>query len=489
MTQGDTLRRDAAWLFAGRSVDRVLSFAFGIVLARLLAPEDFGILLTIQIYTGVAGLVSGGGMGQALVRARQATQDDYNIVFTLQLLIGCAIYAIFFATAPLFAQWYDTPLYTDLIRVSALNFVFRPLVNVPLNILLRQQRYAAKTIIALATLVVSSAVSIAMAWGGYGVWSLIWGGIAGAITQASLLGYQAHWRPGLSNDWQRGRGLAGYGFMVSANDLVDYLRQRVSTFMLSQHIGAAGVGLYNKGESLAQMPFLFFSGSAYQVLFRAMATEQDNLDRCRYLFLQGVRLVAVYGTPFYVGLYWLAEPLVRGVYGAKWVLAAQPLLVLLAAWPFMLIENMSGAVAAALNLLRSEVQIHTANLFVSALAIMIALPFGITGVAWAMVGATVFSCVFLYRLACAKLRMPWWRGLQALGPAALLNGALALALSAIEAALPSSLLGNDLLHVAVVGGAGAVVYALFLLVMPIPSLAGERRRWRDRVGLPVRADT
>jgi O-antigen/teichoic acid export membrane protein len=481
------LRRGAAWLFAGRGIDRVLHFASGVVLARLLAPEHFGMLLTIQIYTGVAGLVSGGGMGQALVRAKSATQADYDIVFTLQLAIGCVICTLFFVTAPLFAHWYDTPLYKDLIRVSALNFVFRPLINVPLNILFRQQRFGSKTVIALATLIASSAVSIAMAWWGLGVWSLIWGGIAGAFVQAVLLAWQARWRPGLSTEFRRGRELAGYGFLVSANDIVDYLRQRVSTFMLSQHIGAAGVGLYNKGESLAQMPFLFVSGSAYQVLFRAMASEQDNLDKCRYLFAQGVRLVAVYGTPFYVGLAWLAEPLVRGVYGEKWVEAAQPLLVLLVAWPFMVIENMSGAVAAALNLLRSEVQIHSANVFVTALAIMIALPFGITGVAWAMVGATVFSCVFLYRLACAKLGIPWWYGPQALLPAALLNAGLAAALFAVEALLPAMLRDHNLMQVAVVGAAGALVYALLFLSLPIPSLAGERRRWRSRIGFPERS--
>lgn len=157
------LRRGAAWMFAGRSVSQALTFAFGVVLARLLAPADFGLLLTIQIYTGVAGLVSGGGMGQALVRAKSVGKADYDIVFTLQLAIGCAIYAAFFFVAPLLARWYDTPLYTDLIRVSALNFLFRPLINLPTNILFREQRYRAMTVIGLVTLVATSAASIGLA--------------------------------------------------------------------------------------------------------------------------------------------------------------------------------------------------------------------------------------------------------------------------------------------------------------------------------------
>jgi O-antigen/teichoic acid export membrane protein len=111
MSLGNRIRHGAAWLFVGNSGKQVLGFLFGVVLARLLAPEDFGILLTIQVFTGIAGFVAGGGMGQALVRAKEASQQDYDIVFTLQLGIGCLIYAGFFIAAPWFAKWYGTPLY------------------------------------------------------------------------------------------------------------------------------------------------------------------------------------------------------------------------------------------------------------------------------------------------------------------------------------------------------------------------------------------
>ena len=158
--------------------EQVLAFLFGIVLARLLAPEDFGVLLTIQVFTGLAGFVAGGGMGQALVRAKEATQQDYDIVFTLQLGIGCLIYAGFFFAAPWFAKWYDNALYTDLLRISALSFHLPPTGQpagqhaVPEDALSRR-----KPIVGITSLLVSSTTSILMAWLGYGVWSLIWGGI------------------------------------------------------------------------------------------------------------------------------------------------------------------------------------------------------------------------------------------------------------------------------------------------------------------------
>jgi teichuronic acid exporter len=483
MSLGQNIRHGVAWLFVGNSGKQVLAFLFGIVLARLLAPEDFGVLLTIQVFTGLAGFVAGGGMGQALVRAKTATQQDYDIVFTLQLGIGCLIYAGFFFAAPWFAKWYDTPLYADLLRVSALSFIFRPLVNLPSSMLYRNMRYKAHTVVGISSLLVSSGISIFLAWLGYGVWSLIWGGIAGSIYKAAVLIPLARWRPGFSLNFRRGRDIARYGLLVSANDIVNYLRNQASIFILSRTLGPASVGLYNKGESLARMPYQFICASVYQVLFRAMAAEQDNLDKCRYLFFRSIALVAVYATPFYIGLLWLAEPLIRGIYGDKWVAASGPLMILAFAWPFWMANNLSGAVSAAHNLLGAELKIQVATLAITALCVVIALPYGIDGVAWAIVGAAAFSSVAMHRLALKSLKAKWRSSLRAVVPAVLLNGILASTLFTFEQLLPPDWIERDLARIAIMGTAGGLVYAGCLLYLPIPELATERLRWKAKLSL------
>jgi O-antigen/teichoic acid export membrane protein len=483
MSLGNRIRHGAAWLFVGNSGKQVLGFLFGVVLARLLAPEDFGILLTIQVFTGIAGFVAGGGMGQALVRAKEASQQDYDIVFTLQLGIGCLIYAGFFIAAPWFAKWYGTPLYADLLRVSALSFIFRPLINLPASMLHRHMRYKAQTVVGITGLLVSSLTSILMAWLGYGVWSLIWGGIAGSIYSAAVLIPLARWRPGFSLDFRRGRDIARYGLLVSVNDIVNYLRTQVSIFILSRTLGPASVGLFNKGESLALMPHSFITGSVYQVLFRAMAAEQDNLDKCRYLFFRSIALVAVYATPFYIGLLWLAEPLIRGIYGEKWVASAGPLMILAFAWPFWLVNKLSGAVLAAQNWLGHELKIQIATLIVTALGVVIALPYGIDGVAWAIVGAAAFSGLYMHRLALRCLKAKWLNSLRAIVPAILLNAILAFSLYLLEQLLPPDWIAHDLVNIVVIGITGALVYAGCLLFLPIPALATERLRWKAKLRL------
>ena len=483
MRLGNSIRHGAAWLFVGNTGKQALTFLFGIVLARLLVPDDFGMLLTIQVFTGFAGLLSGGGMGQALIRAKTATEQDYNIVFTLQLIIGCLIYTGFFFAAPWFAHWYNNPIYTDLLRISALSFIYRPFANLPSSILNRQMRFKAQTIVGLTALLISSAVSIGLAYFGHGVWSLVWGGIAGSAVSASLLIPIAKWRPRLSRDFHRGRDIFRYGFLVSINDIVFHLRSQVSVFILSRTLGPASVGLYSKGESLARMPHGFITGSVYPVLFRTLAAERGNPDKSRYLFFRSIALVAVYATPFYIGLMWLAEPFIRGVYGPKWVEAAGPLAILALAWPFWLMGNLSGNVLGARNWLDRELAVQLSTLVFTALAVLVGLNYGIDGVAWAIVSSAAFSGLWQYWLAVRCLGAKLSGYPLALIPAVILNSLLAGALFILDNALPQTLRSNDLAYLALMGLGGGIVYLSCFLFLPFSTLQTEQQRWKSKLRL------
>lgn len=480
-SSGGVFRRGVAWVLAGNVGDRLLGFLFGIVLARLLAPEVFGHLLTIQVFTGLAGFIAGGGMGQALVRAKVAEKVDFDIVFTLQLAIGVILYAIFFLAAPWLAAWYDTPLYGELLRITALSFLFRPFLNMPQSMLHRGMRYKELSIMRVAALVVSSLVSIALALLGYGIWSLVIGGIVGSLLSIALAGRMARWRPGLSGDIGRGRHLASYGLMVSITDLVGYLRQQAVIFILSRTMGPASVGLYNKGDSLARMPHLLITGSVYKVTFRGMAAEQDNLDKSAYLFFRSIALVAVYATPFYVGLLWTAEPLIVALYGENWRAAATPLAILAFAWPFWLLGNLAGAVLAARNWLHRELAVQLSSLLVMVLVVLIGLPWGLEGVAIAIVGVSAYTAFYMQWLVVQCLRTRWRHYLEALMPAVVLNAPLAAFLFALDYLLVERFAVGDYAYLAVMVAGGALVYGMLFFTLPLPALETERKRWWARM--------
>ena len=483
MSVGNAMRRGVLWLFIGNTGNQVLTFAFGIILARLLAPEDFGMLITLQVFTGLAGFIAGGGMGQALVRAKTTTKEDYDIVFTLQLIIGCLIYAVFFFLAPWFATWYDTPIYNDLLRVSALSFLLRPFVNLPSSILHREMRFKAQALIRIGSLLVSSAVSIAMAYAGYGVWSLLIGGVSGSLASLCMLLGVTRWHPGLSTQFSRGRDIARYGFLVSLNDIVEYFRQQTTNFILSRTAGPVAVGLFNKADSLARIPHETITGSVYQVLFRALAQQQDNKDASRYLFFRSISLVTIYVTPLYVFAFWLAEPLISIVYGEKWLPAAAPLAILALAGPFRTITNMSGAVLSARNWLGKELIVQVILTFLIITTTLVAQPYGLSAIATGLVLVSVYNAVHMFSLARTCIDASWKDLLLALKPGTALNLCLLGALIAVHQTTQHFGITSDFIYALASVAIGVPLYALTALLLPEKTLKSEQDQWRRRIGL------
>jgi O-antigen/teichoic acid export membrane protein len=437
--------------------------------------------MTIQVFTGLAGFVSGGGMGQALVRAKDASRDDYNVVFTLQLCVGAAIYLAFFTIAPAFGRWYGQPLYADLMRVSALSFILRPFVNLPTNILFREMRFKAKSLAAIFNLVASNSVAIGMGLMGYGVWSLAISGLAAPVMSSFVLCRLARWSPRIDTNWRRARDLARYGMLVSANDILAYLRQQTSTFILSRAANAGTVGLFNRADSLAMLPHKFVAGSVYEVLFRALSKAQDELDLSRYLYLRSITLVGLYAFPLFIGLGFLAEPLVLALYGEKWRAAAGPISILVLGAPFMTVGQLAGAVLAARNALGRELAVQLVRLAVTAIAILLALPRGLDGVAAAMVLSSAISAVLMHRLAARTVDTTMRSAARALVAPAAVSLPLVICLVALREFLPLSIIGTNWLYVLTMSACGAATYVIAFLVLPIPALASEATRWKARV--------
>lgn len=483
MSLGNSIRHGAKWVFIGNTGSQIINFALGLILARLMMPAEFGTVATILIFTNLAGFVAGGGMGQALVRAKEASKRDYDLLFTLQFLIGLVIVGFFFAIAPWFGRWYDNSEYADLLRVAALSFLVRPFVNVPSNMLHREMRFKAKTATQLTGLVVYNSIALSLAYLGYGPWSLILAGLFSAIPGALQYAWYARWLPGINFEFARARELMRYGLLASANNIIYYIRSQLPTFILSRSMGPAGVGLYNKAESLAARPQGFITGSVYEVLFRALAKEVDDLDKSRYLFFRSLTLVAVYALPFYIGFLWLAEPLIITLFGERWAESATPLIVLSLAAPLMMIENLSGAVLAARSWLGRELIAQLIMIAIAAAAIMVGLPYGMTGVATGVVIALLYMTIHMFWLAKISLHARWRDLANAFIPAAILNTILLISLWLADSGIPPAIRSVDALYVLVMAATGGIVYMAAFLYLPIPKLASESLRWKTLLRL------
>jgi O-antigen/teichoic acid export membrane protein len=477
MSKSSSIRHGAAWLFFGGTGSQVLGFLFGIILARLLAPADFGILVTMQIFTGIVGFLAGGGMGQALVRAKEVNKADYDAVFTLQLGIGLFIYLCLFLVAPYFAEWYKTPLYTDLLRVSALSFVLRPFANMPGSILHRNMRFKERSLVGLVVLILSNVSSIIMAWIGLGVWSLVLSGLLASLANILMLSPLAKWRPGFSLDIARAKDIIRYGMLTTVGDLIVYIRSQATNFILSKTLGSHSLGLFNKAGSLVLIPHALVTGPVSQVILRALSKAQDNLNASQYIYLNSISLVSFYSWPAFLSIAWLSLPLINIAYGVKWIDTAVPITWLSVACPFIMLEILAGQVLAARNWLSREIPVQITQLIIVVLGVAAGLSYGLMGVAMGASLANIYGSLHMSWLASRSLSMPISRILLAMkGPFFLNLSVLLLWFGIDHLFAPKEYLG-DFFYLLFMLFSGGILYALLFFLMPIPALTSEKERW------------
>lgn len=484
MTLAQNIRDSSKWLIGSNVVNQILQFAFGIVLARLLVPADFGMIVTIQIFTGVIGLIASGGMGQALVRAKTAGERDFQVVFTLQALICLAVFAGLYLIAPAFAGWFDEPLYEDLLRVSAINFLLRPFLSIHTSWLNREMRFRDISIQNFIAGIAGGLASIAMAMAGLGVWSLVLGGLVGSVASLLMVVRITPLRARPCFDPSVARTHGSYGIKITLKDLAVYFRKQTSNLIIAKLAGPAMVGLFNKGYSLATLPLTTISGPVFQPVFRTMSAEQDKPDRIKYLFFRMISLLMLYTMPLYIGLAWFAEPFIVVVYGEHWRESA-PVLQLLAPLGLLYcIGHPCGAVLAATNRVGREVIVQLVTWAIVAVGCFVGLRWGLTGAALGIVLSQIYSTTHMYYLATRCFRSGARDLVAAVAPVLALNAILLATLGTIEWLVPDTFKTEwQALYLLAATAASALAYLVGLLLLPIGTLSSEAGRIRGLLRL------
>jgi O-antigen/teichoic acid export membrane protein len=267
--------------------------------------------------------------------------------------------------------------------------------------------------------------------------------------------------------------------LTTTGDFIVYLRSQASNFIFSRTLGPAALGLYNKAGSLVAIPNSWVTGPVYQVMFRAMAKEQDDQNKAQYLFLKSITLVSIYTWPLFLAIAWLALPAIRFLYGEKWVNAAPAMTWLAMVGPFTMLELLAGAVLAALNWLKKEIPVQIAQLAITALGALAGVPYGLLGITIGATAGILYGAFHLSWLALRCLELKPSQLLKAMAPAALITGLLALAMSLLESLVDFSDLGGDFIYLSSMGFTGLLIYATLFLFLPIPSLVEEKTKWRN----------
>jgi len=324
-----------------QSTQFALNLASTAILARLLAPGDFGLIAMAAAISNFLGLFLDLGLGSATVQRSDLTQPQASTLFWINTALGVLMAAVLAGLAPLVARFYGYPQLTRVTIVLALGFVIGGVSVQPSALLRRQMQFARLAAIDLASLSIGIGVAVGSALSGAGYWSLVYFQLAQSATSAVGLWLACGWRPSLPARSVRVRHLLSFGAGLTAFNTLAYLSRTLDNVIIGRSAGSAALGLYLKSYSMLLLPVDRVRGPVSAVVLPALSLLQGDRARFRSYFLKAIMCVAAVGMPTVVFLFVFARESVVLVLGGKWQ-ESVPLFQVLAAAAFVETFNTVG---------------------------------------------------------------------------------------------------------------------------------------------------
>lgn len=385
-----------------------LQFGAAIVLARLLPPADFGLAGLAMVVVGFVGVVAEAGLSAALIYRRPLAERDVRLAFTLSMVAGGTLSLALGVLAPYVAAPFRHPALALILQVQAPLFILAAAGSTARGLLRRRLDFRRLFLVDVGSYFLGYAlVAMTLAVLGFGVWSLVVGGLAQAgLGSALALALSPHpVRPLLVA--RGGRQLLGYGGTDTLNSIVAYLGRSADSLVIGRWLGTAELGLYTRAFSLFSAPLSYVSTAMTSVLFPAMSEIRDDVGRSRTAYYLGVQLVVMIAAPLSAGVIVAAPHLVVGLYGERWRGAVLPLQILASAGMLRAVYNLGAAVTYASGNVMAEVRRQGVLAVLLFGCAVIGARWGIAGVSMGVVAGMLFMYVAMADLTLGILGGTW----------------------------------------------------------------------------------
>lgn len=308
-----------AWSFLERISAQLVTFVVSIVLARLLTPDEYGVVAIVLIFVTIADIFVTAGFGSALVQKLDVDNIDFSTTFFFSIGFSLVVYTLLFFCAPLIANFYEMEELTLVIRVMSVRIVFASVNSVQQAYVSRQLEFKKFFYSTLVGAVVSAVVGIAMAYLGYGVWALVAQYLVNVIISTVVLWCISGWRPIMVYSWSRMKGLFSFGWKVMVASVYHTLGMQARSLVLGKLASPRELSFYNQGE---KFPALFINNietSIQKVLAPILSSEQEDKPRVLDLTRKSMRVATFTIWPLLIGLAAVAESLIEILFTTKWM--------------------------------------------------------------------------------------------------------------------------------------------------------------------------
>ncbi len=316
---GNVVVTNFFWRFAERCGAQIIQFIVSIVLARILAPEAYGTIALVLVFSQILQVFVDSGLGNALIQKKDADDLDFSSVFWFNVVWCLVLYALMFFCAPLIASFYNDESLTAVVRVLCLMVVVSGLKNV-------QQAYVSRTMqfkrffwATLGGTLVSAAAGISIAVLGGGVWALVAQKLVNLAIDTTVLWFTVKWRPKFMFSLKRLKGLFSYGWKLLASALIDTIYNNLRQLIIGKFYSKSDLAFYNQGKQFPNMIVTNINTSIDSVLLPTMSKAQDDPARVKQMTRRAIKTSTYIMAPLMMGLAFCADTIVPLILTEKWL--------------------------------------------------------------------------------------------------------------------------------------------------------------------------
>ena len=320
--------RSLAYKFTERFAVKGIGLVISIVLGRLLAPELFGQIALITVFTDISLTLVDGGLNTALVQSREADDRDYSTVFYITFGLSLVMIVLIQFLSPAIAAFYRSPRFVVPLRVYSLSLMFSAFNSIQVARLQRAMRFREMMYCSLAATLLSGALGVALAMRGAGLWALVFYFFAQIVVSSLAMLIVLRWVPNRRFSRDSAKRLYGFGLRMLLSSLITTLYNNIRPLIIGRRFSTADLGYYNRGQTFSSTVSLNLDAAVQSVMFPVLSRSQDDPDTLRAMLRRTKSMGAFLIFPVMLGMAAVAEPLVRLLLTDKW-LPAVPFVMLL----------------------------------------------------------------------------------------------------------------------------------------------------------------
>lgn len=449
-------RSGVAWSAIERFSIQGSQFIVSLIVARMLLPEDYGVIAMMSIFIAISTSLIDSGMAQALIQRKERTERDQTTALIFNIAVALLIYCVIYACAPLIARFYNVAQLTEVARIYSLVLIVNSMSVVQQALIAIDLDFKRQAAASLSGVIIGGVVAIFMAWRGQGVWALVVQQIICSVVTTSLLWVMSPWRPTGSFSMESLRTLSRFGSKIMLSGLLHTLYTNLYTVIIGRHFAPSSLGLYNRATTISALPSSNISTIVDRALYPILCREQSDIEAASRSLLQHLRMVCFGVFPVMVGFSLFATPLVELLLGERWVAVAPLLQAVAIANMFDPIMKFMGSMirsqGRSADFLRAEALKKICGITI----LILTLPYGVEVMCWGLALYALCDMAIVILFSRKIDRSLGFRNIiKELLPTALITVAMALGLYAISGHISEFSCITQLL---IAGTVGAVIY-------------------------------